>query len=284
MKSLLIACLLSALGGCATLFGPATNSDAFDTSSKVPTVDDVFARVKQEVGYYESTQPKTDDDWKRLFIELGVYDKNGVPLHQGCGTGKIRLNISKVTMDFSAIIDSTAGANASLKIPFGPPISAASASPSVKFTNESVGSIDEKYTYYVVGDFFADSPEWQFLKEHPDAAVIKSALDALRNSLIKTSMLQPCFGDTPAGEPDTLTFSVQLKRDEGQPSVGFTFLLFSAGVNASRATTGENSITVLFVPSATSTRVTPPKQESKCSSTAKAGSSLAECVALKASK
>jgi hypothetical protein len=213
----------------------------------------VLIRVKQEVGYYESSQPITDADWKKTFEEAGLYDKNGNPPAGGiCGTGKIALNITKVQMDFLANDDSTHGASGGLKIPLLPASFAANVSPSVGLSTETIGSIEIKYTYYVPSSI-PESAEWAYLEQHPDAANFKSALDGLRDGLIAATGHKPCFLDAKtikAADPETVTFAVQLKQS-ASAGVGFDILLLNLSDTNTTLLSHANTITVTYIPTPT---------------------------------
>lgn len=212
----------------------------------------VLIRVKQEVGFYENSQPVTDAQWKQVFEEAQLYDKNGNPPAAGvCGTGKIALNIQKVQLDFLANYDTTHGVSGGLKIPLLPAAFAASISPSAGISGESIGSVEIKYTYYVPNSI-PESTDWAYLEQHPESANFKSALDGLRDGLIAATGHKPCFLDAPknGADPETVTFAVQLKQSTNA-GFGFDILLLNLSDTNTNLNGHTNTITVTYSPSPT---------------------------------
>jgi hypothetical protein len=249
MKALILATVLL-ISGCTSMYG----SSAGDAISQSPALegeplDQVMIRVKQEVGFFIATQPKTDSDWAELFASLKILDANGELPKNMCGKGRIKIKISTVAMDFTASKDTTDSLSGGLKIPFGLSAFAANISPNGKVSNENVATFDGKYTYNNPEEDTVDPSEWAFLAAHPESATIKGALDSLRNSLIKAAAHRLCFGNTPKGsKADTLQFSIQVKQDVNA-SVGFSFIILSAAGTAEQVRSHGNTITVTFEPS-----------------------------------
>src|SRR5208282_1027163 len=112
-------------------------------------LDQVFIRIKQEVGYFESTNPKTPKDWDALLKRLKLIDAvTGKPLKSLYGDGHILFHIKKVKMDFTADRVDTGSVEAALKVPFGPSESNIDAGGNVK--NKKLSTQEIVYSYYPV--------------------------------------------------------------------------------------------------------------------------------------
>jgi hypothetical protein len=209
-------------------------------------LDQVFIRVKQEVGYFESTNPKTEAEWQVLLKRLGLLDATtGKPLSKVCGTGRILFHVSRVKMEFTATREVSGSAEASLKVPFGPADSSLGAGG--KVSSDKVSTQQITYTYYPRRDEVDPEDLGRLTKDN--TLVIQPALRALRDSLIKATAHRPCFANTPktGAEPNVFRFGVQL-TNHASADAGFNFLLVSASATADHESGTGNTITVTFEP------------------------------------
>jgi hypothetical protein len=222
---------------CFLAWPAAAASDGID-------LDQVFIRVKQEVGYFESTNPRTDTQWQDLLKRLGLLDPaTGKPVATLCGTGRILFHVTRVKMEFTATRDMSNSADASLKVPFGPVD--ASAGAAVSSDQRSTQQIT--YTYYPKHEA-ADPGDLERLTKD-NTLVIQPALRALRDSLIKATAHRPCFANTPktGAEPNVFRFAVEL-TNHASADAGFNFLLVSASAKTDHASGAGHTVTVTFEP------------------------------------
>lgn len=225
------------------LLGPAGSASATDNGIDL---DQVFIRVKQEVGYYQSTNPKSEAQWQELLQRLKIV-KPGTDdelVRDGiCGKRRVVFDITRVKMEFTTTRQVSGSAEASIKVPFGS-IEAAGVGKADKKSTQQI-----TYTYYPkVEDRTEDLADYAFLKKD-DTAVIQPVLQALRDSLLKAKVQKPCFGNTPkeGAEPNIFSFDVELTKSENI-NVGFNFWLVSSEAALGHETKTGNRITATFVP------------------------------------
>ncbi len=246
---LMLVPLLAACWSSDTPVPPLPKAEAY------PPIDvgQVAIRIKQEIGYYQATQPKTDAEWLAVFKQSGLYNEKGEQPPRGiCGTGKIVLSIKKVQLDLLGSSDITNGVAAGIKLPVGPPMVAADIKPGATASRENIGSVEFKHTFYVPSTI-ADDEEWQFLRDNKDPALLKAALEGLRNGLIASTGHRPCLlnaADQPNPDPETAVFTISAKHSD-KSDLGFDIFVVNVDVSNNSLYTRSNTITVTYVPSRT---------------------------------
>lgn len=212
-------------------------------------VGDVALRVKQEIGYFEATEPRTEAEWRDLFIRSGLYAKDGTrPLGGVCGDGKIRIHIEKIDMDFIAAYDDAAGAKGGVKIPFAPENSGSAGAGA---TLDEGGGIELHFTYFVPATLPATAPDTpsRRLEDIIARGPIANALIDLRDGLIRAAGQKPCFLDRPEKQKDpvaeTAIFSVKIVRS-GNVEAGFDLWIVNASANGTVSGTRSSKITVTY--------------------------------------
>jgi hypothetical protein len=208
-------------------------------------LDQVFIRVKQEVGYFESMNPRTKQDWNALLTKLNLLgSKPPKPVMLLCGGGHIEFNVRKVRMVFAVAHDDSISGDGKFNVPLGP----IKATVGGDFSSERTSTQEVGYTYYPAG-IPAQPSDYAFLITN--GAVIAPALESLRNSLIIASAQQPCFGRTPKtqsdSDADTYSFSIQL-TDKVAAQAGFEFRILDANASAEQNREASGKIIVTISP------------------------------------
>jgi hypothetical protein len=228
----------------------AANPDLGAALVKSEEMSAVFARVKEEIGFYLADSVEVERRWPQLLKDLKV--------HSVCSREPINFEITQVHMEFDVENQVSAGVSGGFKVPVLSPKDVAELNASGSYSHDRTVTDSVTYNYYppTLKKYLqarrargAQDGTGPARAADRASAVILPTLNALRDSLIKATANYPCFRNTEKSDPDnTISFKVALV-DDGKGSGGFDIKVVNMGVSGERKHSGVNTITVSFRPS-----------------------------------
>jgi hypothetical protein len=252
-----LGCLLLCCCNPPAVPPAAANTDAGAALVEGEEMSAVFARVKEEIGFYLADSVEVERHWPQLLKDLQV--------HSVCGSEPINFEITQVHMEFDVENEVSAGVSGGFKVPVLSRKDVADLNASGSYSHDRTVTDSVTYNYYpptlkkylqaglaASAHGGTQAASQSALEADRKTAVILPTLNALRDSLIKASANYPCFRNTQKSDPvNTISFKVALV-DDGKGSGGFDIKVVNMGVSGERKHSGVNTITVSFRPSSAS--------------------------------